>query len=187
MTRSQLGGKLRHRDVGFLFDTPHQKAGISRQLTRAPRTPLRCRLQAARALVTRNQLHRERWAHVQVIRRPASRSTVCDPTNDRAAFSPEAERYWMNVDLYVGGAEHAVLHLLYARFWHKVLFDVGLVRSREPFQRQEVGRRAVRCDLRRQCGGIGNLSRTGADIVRSSRRANRPNVQRDYQGLPQSR
>ncbi|MEX2207748.1 MAG: leucine--tRNA ligase [Myxococcota bacterium] len=59
----------------------------------------------------------------------------CDPTNDRAAFSPEAERYWMNVDLYVGGAEHAVLHLLYSRFWHKVLFDLGLVHTKEPFQK----------------------------------------------------
>jgi leucyl-tRNA synthetase len=59
----------------------------------------------------------------------------CDPRNDRAPFSPEAERYWMNVDLYVGGAEHAVLHLLYSRFWHKVLYDLGLVSTKEPFQR----------------------------------------------------
>ncbi len=59
----------------------------------------------------------------------------CDPRNDAAAFSPEAERYWMPVDLYIGGAEHAVLHLLYARFWHKVLFDLGLVHTREPFRR----------------------------------------------------
>lgn len=59
----------------------------------------------------------------------------CDPRNERAAFSPEAERYWMPVDLYVGGAEHAVLHLLYARFWHKVLFDLGLAHTKEPFQR----------------------------------------------------
>ena len=59
----------------------------------------------------------------------------CDPSNDSAPFSPEAERYWMNVDLYVGGAEHAVLHLLYARFWHKVLFDLGLVHTKEPFQK----------------------------------------------------
>jgi leucyl-tRNA synthetase len=59
----------------------------------------------------------------------------CDPRNDEAPFSPEAERYWMPVDLYVGGAEHAVLHLLYARFWHKVLFDLGLVHTKEPFQK----------------------------------------------------
>jgi leucyl-tRNA synthetase len=58
-----------------------------------------------------------------------------DPHNDAAPFSREAERYWMNVDLYVGGAEHAVLHLLYARFWHKVLYDLGLVHTKEPFQK----------------------------------------------------
>jgi len=59
----------------------------------------------------------------------------CDPRNDAAPFSAEAERYWMPVDLYVGGAEHAVLHLLYARFWHKVLYDLGLVHTKEPFAR----------------------------------------------------
>ncbi len=58
-----------------------------------------------------------------------------DPANERAPFAPEAERYWGPVDLYVGGAAHAVLHLLYARFWHKVLFDLGLVSTKEPFQR----------------------------------------------------
>jgi leucyl-tRNA synthetase len=58
-----------------------------------------------------------------------------DPTNEREAWSAAAENYWMPVDLYVGGVEHAVLHLLYARFWHKVLFDCGLVHTREPFQR----------------------------------------------------
>ncbi len=58
-----------------------------------------------------------------------------DPRNETAPFSPEAERYWMPVDLYVGGAEHAVLHLLYARFWHKVLYDLGLVHTVEPFQK----------------------------------------------------
>jgi leucyl-tRNA synthetase len=59
----------------------------------------------------------------------------CDPRNTQAAWSPEAERYWMPVDLYVGGAEHAVLHLLYARFWHKALYDLGLVHTKEPFQK----------------------------------------------------
>ena len=48
---------------------------------------------------------------------------------------PTEEKYWMPVDLYVGGNEHAVLHLLYARFWHKVLFDAGFVSTKEPFQR----------------------------------------------------
>ena len=58
-----------------------------------------------------------------------------DPQNKNQAWSKEAEQYWMPVDLYVGGAEHAVLHLLYARFWHKVLYDYGLVHTREPFQK----------------------------------------------------
>jgi leucyl-tRNA synthetase len=67
-----------------------------------------------------------------------------DPTNDAAFVDPEVERYWMGpqfdgdcggVDLYVGGVEHAVLHLLYARFWHKVLFDLGHLSSSEPFRR----------------------------------------------------
>lgn len=58
----------------------------------------------------------------------------CDPHNDKQAWSSEAERYWMSVDMYVGGVEHAVLHLLYARFWHKVLFDIGYVHTPEPFQ-----------------------------------------------------
>ncbi|MBL8627769.1 MAG: leucine--tRNA ligase, partial [Myxococcales bacterium] len=51
------------------------------------------------------------------------------------AWEPDAEKYWMNVDLYVGGSEHATLHLLYARFWHKVLYDCGLVHTKEPFAR----------------------------------------------------
>src|SRR5262249_7925706 len=58
-----------------------------------------------------------------------------DPRNSQRPWDPEKERYWMPVDLYVGGAEHAVLHLLYSRFWHKVLFDRGLVSTIEPFQR----------------------------------------------------
>ena len=58
-----------------------------------------------------------------------------DPKNNSAFCSKEKENYWMPVDLYVGGAEHAVLHLLYARFWHKVLYDLGVVSTKEPFQR----------------------------------------------------
>jgi leucyl-tRNA synthetase len=58
-----------------------------------------------------------------------------DPHNDKEIVSKEKEKYWMPVNLYLGGAEHAVLHLLYARFWHKVLFDLGYVSTREPFVR----------------------------------------------------
>ena len=58
-----------------------------------------------------------------------------DPTNDKCFADPELLKEWLPVDLYVGGAEHAVLHLLYARFWHKVLFDLGFVPTPEPFQR----------------------------------------------------
>ena len=58
-----------------------------------------------------------------------------DPENDQAAIDPEIEKAWMPVDLYIGGAEHAVLHLLYSRFWHKVLYDRGVVSMPEPFQK----------------------------------------------------
>lgn len=57
----------------------------------------------------------------------------CDPHNTEKAWGAKEEKYWMPVDLYVGGVEHAVLHLLYSRFWHKVLFDSGLVSTNEPF------------------------------------------------------
>jgi len=56
-----------------------------------------------------------------------------DPKNETMLVDPAKEQYWMPVDLYIGGAEHAVLHLLYARFWHKVLFDIGVVSTPEPF------------------------------------------------------
>ncbi|MGL4593990.1 MAG: leucine--tRNA ligase [Thermoguttaceae bacterium] len=58
-----------------------------------------------------------------------------DPKNDKLLIDPSLEKAWMPVDLYIGGAEHAVLHLLYARFWHKVLFDRGFVSMPEPFQK----------------------------------------------------
>ena len=58
-----------------------------------------------------------------------------DPTNDQAYFSPQAVAYWQNVDLYVGGAEHGTGHLIYARFWNKFLFDLGMAAKDEPFQK----------------------------------------------------
>ena len=58
-----------------------------------------------------------------------------DPRNDHEAWAKDKENYWMPVDLYLGGTEHAVLHLLYARFWHKVLYDLGLVSTTEPFRK----------------------------------------------------
>ncbi|HYW35310.1 MAG TPA: leucine--tRNA ligase [Balneolaceae bacterium] len=59
----------------------------------------------------------------------------CSPKFEDGPIAPEQENYWMPVDLYVGGAEHSVLHLLYARFWHKVLYDCGVLNTKEPFQR----------------------------------------------------
>ena len=58
-----------------------------------------------------------------------------DPNNTNEAWSKENEKYWMPVDLYIGGQEHAVLHLLYSRFWHHVLYDLGLVSTKEPFKK----------------------------------------------------
>ncbi|OKP78447.1 leucine--tRNA ligase [Paenibacillus sp. P3E] len=58
-----------------------------------------------------------------------------DPRNDKELCSPEKQKEWLPVDLYIGGAEHAVLHLLYARFWHKVLYDIGVVDTKEPFHK----------------------------------------------------
>jgi leucyl-tRNA synthetase len=58
-----------------------------------------------------------------------------DPANSRQGWDPKKEKYWMPVDLYIGGAEHAVLHLLYARFWHKLLYDLGFVSTKEPFKK----------------------------------------------------
>ena len=58
-----------------------------------------------------------------------------DPKNDQMLADPEKLKHWLPVDLYIGGVEHAVLHLLYARFWHKVLYDLGVVPTKEPFQK----------------------------------------------------
>lgn len=98
-------------------------------LARAPEEWLRVRLPDGRTGVretnTMPQWAGSCWYYLRYL----------DPKNDRQAWSPEVENYWMPVDLYVGGVEHAVLHLLYARFWHKVLYDCGLVHTKEPFQK----------------------------------------------------
>ncbi len=77
----------------------------------------------------------------------------CDPKNDMEAWGKEAEKYWMSVDLYVGGVEHAVLHLLYARFWHKVLYDCGLVSTAEPFQTLRNQGLVIARSFQRETGG----------------------------------
>jgi leucyl-tRNA synthetase len=96
-----------------------------------------------------------------------------DPHNDRRLLSAELERYWMPVDLYVGGGEHAVLHLLYARFWHKVLFDIGVVSTPEPFVRLVHPGMVLGEDGQKMSKSEGNvvnpddlIERHGADAVR---------------------
>ncbi len=90
------------------------------------------------------------WLHTSWRGQPATRETntmpqwagscwyylrYMDPFNTERPFGPDKVAYWKQVDLYIGGVEHAVLHLLYARFWHKVLYDCGLVPTKEPFQK----------------------------------------------------
>jgi leucyl-tRNA synthetase len=96
-----------------------------------------------------------------------------DPRNAAAFASKEAVDYWMPVDLYVGGVEHAVLHLLYARFWHKVLFDIGVVGTDEPFQRLVNQGQILGADGQRMSKSRGNtvnpddyVAEVGADALR---------------------
>lgn len=100
----------------------------------------------------------------------------CDPHNTETFCSPEAERYWLGnhgIDLYVGGSEHAVLHLLYARFWHKILFDYGLVSTNEPVHRLFHQGLILGEDGRKMSKSLGNtinpdemVAKYGADAVR---------------------
>jgi leucyl-tRNA synthetase len=96
-----------------------------------------------------------------------------DPTNTTIFCDPELERRWMPIDWYVGGAEHAVLHLLYARFWHKVLFDLGCVSTREPFLRLRHQGTILGEDSRKMSKSRGNVvnpddvvGEYGADAMR---------------------
>lgn len=99
-----------------------------------------------------------------------------DPHNPNAAADPAKEKYWMSpagVDLYIGGSEHAVLHLLYARFWHKVLFDYGLVSTPEPFHKLFHQGLIMGADGRKMSKSLGNvinpdevIKQFGADSLR---------------------
>ncbi len=95
-------------------------------------------------------VHATDWLHTTYNGKPATRETntmpqwagscwyyirYLDPKNPLAIADPKLIEHWLPVDLYIGGAEHAVLHLLYARFWHKALYDLGIVKTPEPFQR----------------------------------------------------
>ena len=96
-----------------------------------------------------------------------------DPENGRHLVDPSKEQYWMPVDLYIGGSEHAVLHLLYSRFWHKVLFDIGVVTTPEPFKKLVHQGIVLGEDNQKMSKSRGNvvnpdemIDRFGADAVR---------------------
>lgn len=96
-----------------------------------------------------------------------------DPQNAEQGWAPDKEKYWMPVDLYVGGTEHAVLHLLYARFWHKVLFDIGVVSTPEPFKKLVHQGMILGSDNRKMSKSLGNvvnpddvIAAHGADALR---------------------
>ena len=94
--------------------------------------------------------------------------TTCgfiDPqNNEQASIDPANEKAWMPVDLYIGGAEHAVLHLLYSRFWHKVLFDRGIVSTPEPFQKL-VNQGMIWARTTRRCRRAAAMSINPDDVV----------------------
>ncbi len=96
-----------------------------------------------------------------------------DPENKKQFCSPEKERFWMPVDLYIGGAEHTVLHLMYARFWHKVLYDLGHVSTKEPFMKLRHQGTILGEDARKMSKSRGNVvnpdavvAQYGADAMR---------------------
>lgn len=97
----------------------------------------------------------------------------CDTANSQDLVSKDVEKYWMPVDWYIGGAEHAVLHLLYARFWHKFLYDIGIVTTKEPFQKLSGVGLVLAADGRKMSKSLGNVVRPddiikeyGADTLR---------------------
>ncbi len=96
-----------------------------------------------------------------------------DPTNNQQLVTSNLEQYWMPVDWYLGGAEHAVLHLLYARFWHKFLYDIKVVTTKEPFQKLSSIGLVLAADGRKMSKSLGNVvtpeeivKKFGADALR---------------------
>lgn len=96
----------------------------------------------------------------------------CDPKNDKAAFDPEKVKYWMSVDQYIGGVEHAILHLMYARFFQMALYDLGLVNTEEPFTNLLTQGMVIK-DGKKMSKSIGNvvspaeiIDKYGADTAR---------------------
>ena len=113
-------------DVMEVFDAPLARV-VSQDVKRLWRetTCPRCNQAAQRETNTMPQWAGSCWYYLR----------FADPKNAKQLVDPAMERYWMPVDLYVGGSEHAVLHLLYSRFWHKVLYDIGVVSTPEPFKK----------------------------------------------------
>jgi leucyl-tRNA synthetase len=110
--------------VSEVIEAPLARVVIDSQPWKATVCP-KCGQHAERETNTMPQWAGSCWYYLRFI----------DPKNSAQLVDPEKERYWMPVDLYIGGSEHAVLHLLYARFWHKVLFDVGATSTPEPFMK----------------------------------------------------
>jgi leucyl-tRNA synthetase len=123
----------------------------------------KCKAKAKRETNTMPQWAGSCWYYLRFI----------DPTNKERAWDPEKERKWMNVDVYIGGAEHAVLHLLYARFWYKVLYDLGYVSTKEPFKMLRNQGMILGEDGRKMSKSLGNvinpdevIAKYGADVMR---------------------
>jgi leucyl-tRNA synthetase len=124
-TQTIGGGTATIMDVIHVFEAPlarvQKNDGLPWKVTICPQ----CGEPAERETNTMPQWAGSCWYYLRFI----------DPRNSKQLVDPAKERYWMPVDLYIGGSEHAVLHLLYARFWHKVLYDVGIVSTPEPFKK----------------------------------------------------
>jgi leucyl-tRNA synthetase len=98
----------------------------------------------------------------------------CDPNNDNELASKELTDYWMRVDHYEGGPEHITLHLLYSRFWHKFLYDIGVVSDPEPYQKRTIHGNVLGEDGRKMSKSLGNvinpdglIKEYGADVTRA--------------------